>query len=100
MTITNTATGAVVTMLEDGSNGLAAFLHAQHCSGLRVFRLEPVFHLAASIGRLDALGHDAFESQPAGVLEDATPVAGQVLAVANSWLGLPQKLTERRLPFG
>jgi hypothetical protein len=58
----------------------AAFLNPQHCGGLRVFRLEPGFHFAASVRRAEPLRYDAFEAQLAGVLEDSAAVTGYVLA--------------------
>ena len=78
----------------------SAFLHAQPRGGLRVFRLEPGFHFAASVRRVDALRHDAFEAELAGVLENVSAVAAHVFAVADAGLGFAQQLGERGLAIG
>ena len=78
----------------------AALLHAQPRGRLRIFHLEPRLNLAASIRRVDALRDDAFQSHPAGVLENVSAVAAEVFAVADAGPRFAQQLGQSRLAVG
>jgi hypothetical protein len=61
------------------------------------FDLGPVVSTAGSIGGAEALRHDTFAAERAGVLEDDRPVGGILLVEGDTFVGVNEKLRQDAL---
>src|SRR5260370_24090329 len=67
-----------------------------HGRRVGIFELEPVFCSAGTITRAEPLGHNAFQSHGAGMLEDTLAAMCEMLIEPNAGRATAQQARKRR----